>query len=102
MNVPESNIFKNKTFFTIQVEIPATPRPQTKFPHGQGKAMAEGGITPKHVKALHNFKGSNNDEVSILFLFFIPPLLFSLNHCFPNEYISFSAILVHIIFTFVT
>lgn len=47
----------------LQVEIPATPRPQTKFPHGQGKAMAEGGITPKHVKALHNFKGSNNDEL---------------------------------------
>ncbi|XP_005102589.2 uncharacterized protein LOC101857260 [Aplysia californica] len=48
----------------LQVEIPATPRPQTKFPHGPGRAMAEGGgLQPKHVKAVHNFRGANNDEL---------------------------------------
>ncbi|BFZ00486.1 hypothetical protein BsWGS_03524 [Bradybaena similaris] len=49
---------------TLQLEVPATPRPHTKFPHPQGPAMAEvGGQQPKHVKALHNFKGDNNDEL---------------------------------------
>uniref|UniRef100_A0A0B7BCF0 DH domain-containing protein n=2 Tax=Arion vulgaris TaxID=1028688 RepID=A0A0B7BCF0_9EUPU len=48
----------------IQLEVPATPRPQTKFPHPQGPAMAETGEKqPKHVKASHNFKGANNDEL---------------------------------------
>lgn len=48
----------------LQLEVPATPRPQTKFPHPQGHTMAEtGGQQPKHVKALHSFKGTNNDEL---------------------------------------
>ncbi|XP_055867925.1 rho guanine nucleotide exchange factor 7 isoform X2 [Biomphalaria glabrata] len=49
----------------LELEVPATPRPQTKFPHFQGqKTMAEsGGQQPKHVKAIHSFKGSNNDEL---------------------------------------
>ncbi|KAK3783516.1 hypothetical protein RRG08_008853 [Elysia crispata] len=53
---------------TLQLEVPATPRPQPKFPHPQGHtAMADSGgqghaQTPKHVKALFNFKGANNDE----------------------------------------
>ncbi|CAL1533996.1 unnamed protein product [Lymnaea stagnalis] len=49
----------------LQLEVPATPRPQTKFPHPQGQTtMAEtGGQQPKHVKALHSFKGTNNDEL---------------------------------------
>ncbi|KAH9491805.1 Rho guanine nucleotide exchange factor 7 [Bulinus truncatus] len=49
----------------LELEVPATPRPQTKFPHSQGlKTMAEsGGQQPKHVKAIHSFKGANNDEL---------------------------------------
>ncbi|XP_059171042.1 rho guanine nucleotide exchange factor 7-like isoform X2 [Physella acuta] len=49
----------------LQLEVPATPRPQTKFPHPQGQAtMAEtGGQQPKHVKAIYGFKGTNNDEL---------------------------------------
>lgn len=58
---------------SFQLEVPATPRPQPKFPHPQGQtaphsAMTDAGgqgqgQTPKHVKALFHFKGANNDEL---------------------------------------